>query len=116
MNKNFLNDIRNILILEKQHLLDKSTITVDIDSDGDDVDKIQAKLIVQLDKNLKLREKEKIQSISFVLNKIDEGVYGKCEDCQDEISEKRLLINPCFLTCIDCAQDREILAKQKRKC
>jgi DnaK suppressor protein len=41
------------------------------------------------------------------LEKMDNNEYGLCDDCGDEIPEKRLSINPYFLTCVGCAEERE---------
>jgi DnaK suppressor protein len=39
--------------------------------------------------------------------KLDEGSYGICEDCGDEISERRLRAMIFAIHCIECAQQNE---------
>jgi len=45
--------------------------------------------------------------IDEAIRKLDEGTYGICEDCGDEISEQRLKILPYAIYCIDCKEKRE---------
>lgn len=45
-----------------------------------------------------------IRRIDTVLRRIDEDEYGYCDKCGDEISEKRLEVNPSALLCITCAK------------
>ena len=48
-----------------------------------------------------------LRQISHALKRIDTGDYGKCLDCGDEISGKRLVANPVADLCIDCANEAE---------
>lgn len=41
--------------------------------------------------------------IGEALKRIEEGDYGACENCGEEIAEKRLEIDPAALLCIRCA-------------
>jgi len=45
------------------------------------------------------------------LRKINEGTYGLCEDCGDEISVERLKIIPFATHCKECQEKKEILDK-----
>ncbi|OGW28649.1 MAG: hypothetical protein A2X59_03575 [Nitrospirae bacterium GWC2_42_7] len=47
--------------------------------------------------------------INEALRKIAEDTYGICEECGDEISEKRLSIMPSATLCINCQEDKERL-------
>ena len=46
--------------------------------------------------------KQKIMKIENALKRIDIGFFGICISCGEEISEKRLSIDPTVLKCIDC--------------
>ncbi len=48
-----------------------------------------------------------LRQISDALKRIDTGDYGKCLDCGDQISGKRLVANPVADLCIDCANEAE---------
>ncbi len=113
MNEKFLQQMKENLLTQKKELVSKSARVVDIDTDGDETDEIQANMILELAGQLSDRNLEKIGQIDEALKKISNKDYGLCEDCGEEISEKRLNINPYFLTCILCAEEREAEIRQK---
>ena len=39
--------------------------------------------------------------------RLREGVYGICEECGQEIDEKRLALLPFAICCVDCQKERE---------
>lgn len=43
------------------------------------------------------------QRIETAIRRIDEGEYGYCTGCGDEIAAKRLAIDPTVARCIRCA-------------
>ena len=62
-----------------------------------------------------------IQMMAETLNKIDEarrrleeGTYGYCFECGDEISEKRLRALPFAVRCKDCEEAREVKLQRDR--
>jgi len=114
MNKTFLKKTKEILLQEKATLKEKTSQQEEIDTDGDEVDEIQARIIMQLQSQLNVRDLEKLSKIDDALKRIDEKTYGLCQDCGEEIPEKRLTANLYFLTCISCAEDREIEINRKR--
>lgn len=46
-----------------------------------------------------------IDDINHALEKLDNGSYGKCENCQKEIDEKRLELVPYLKTCLECSEE-----------
>ena len=56
---------------------------------------------------LKDRERRSVMELICALKRIDEGVYGICEDCGKPISEKRLLVAPATTQCIECKAESE---------
>jgi RNA polymerase-binding protein DksA len=45
---------------------------------------------------------KKLQDIIEALKKMDDGTYGICENCNQEIDVERLRANPSAKTCIKC--------------
>lgn len=115
MNKNFLKKMKETLLTQKKELVNKSGQTIDIDTDGDEIDEIQGNLLLELHNQLNTRDITKVKSIDSALSRIENGTYGTCQDCEEDIPEKRLSSNPYFLTCVGCAEDREIEEKQRKK-
>lgn len=52
-----------------------------------------------------------IVDIDIAIEKIDEGTYGKCEDCGGEIAKERLKAIPFARLCIDCKQAQESMGQ-----
>lgn len=53
------------------------------------------------------RERKLISKIRAALERIDEGEYGICESCGEDISEERLTARPVTTRCIDCKKHQE---------
>jgi len=103
--KSFLNKMKDLLLEERKNIFNLCESPVDsVDSHGDDTDEIQANMLVQLANKLNERNASRISKINDALKKINDNTYGLCEDCGDCIPEKRLTINPHFLTCISCGR------------
>lgn len=118
LNKTFLRKMKENLLAQKKSLLDKvpSDKEIDIvDTHGDETDEIQGKMLIELQKKLSERNSNKLSKIDSALERMDSKIYGLCEDCGEQISEKRLMLNPYFLTCIGCAEDRETEEKQRKR-
>lgn len=49
------------------------------------------------------RESERRRLIA-ALARMDEGEFGYCEDCGDEIAKGRLRLDPASTKCVDCAR------------
>ncbi len=55
-------------------------------------------------------QRQLLKDVEECLRKVNEGTYGICEDCGEEISEKRLHVIPTASLCIDCKEQREKMA------
>ncbi len=53
------------------------------------------------------RERKLIIKIQEALERIEDGTYGLCETCGDEIGPKRLEARPVTTQCIDCKTEAE---------
>lgn len=115
LTKTFLKKTKERLLQEKEALLEKSSQRHDIDTDGDETDEVQGNMLIELQNQLSSRNNLKLLQISDALKRIDEKTYGVCQDCEDDIPEKRLSLNPYFLTCVSCAEERENEIKQRKR-
>lgn len=57
---------------------------------------------------------ETLNKINEALARLDEGRYGFCFECGDEISEQRLRALPFAVRCKDCEEARENAAQRER--
>lgn len=61
----------------------------------------------RLDGRLDERGRREIEEIDAALQRLEEGVFGSCQDCGAPISSARLRAVPTVRRCIDCAAVRE---------
>ena len=61
------------------------------------------------------RDRGKVQSIDQALERIEEGTYGICENCEGEITAERLKAMPFTRLCVQCQSERETEAKRNRR-
>jgi DnaK suppressor protein len=57
---------------------------------------------------------ETLQKINEALNRLEEGAYGHCYECGDDIAEQRLRALPFAVRCKDCEQEREQAQQRER--
>src|SRR5579885_2806310 len=114
LNKTFIQKMKEALLLEKKQLLSQARVEQDIDTDGDETDEIQGNMLIEMQNQLSTRNSARLSQIEDALSRIEKQVYGLCQDCDEPIPEKRLLANPYCLTCVSCAEERELEEKRKR--
>jgi len=61
----------------------------------------------ELDLGLVLNEQQVLYRIDEALRRIEEGTYGKCESCGQEIKQSRLKALPFASLCITCKEKEE---------
>ncbi len=57
---------------------------------------------------------ETLNKINEALRRLEEGTYGNCFECGDEIAEARLRALPFALRCKDCEEARETAEQRER--
>jgi DnaK suppressor protein len=66
---------------------------------------------LESDRNFELRirdrERKLINKIREALERLDEGEFGVCESCGEEIGEARLRARPVTTLCIECKTEQE---------
>jgi DnaK suppressor protein len=66
---------------------------------------------LEADRNFTLRirdrERKLIKKIQEAIDRMDDGSYGVCEACGDDISIKRLKARPVTTQCIECKTKEE---------
>ncbi|MBN2058894.1 MAG: TraR/DksA C4-type zinc finger protein [Deltaproteobacteria bacterium] len=62
-----------------------------------------------MDYNIHMKERDSklIIKIEEALDRIQDGTYGICEECNGEISEERLKARPVTTFCINCKKRQE---------
>jgi DnaK suppressor protein len=57
---------------------------------------------------------ETLSKVNEALRRLDEGTYGNCFECGEEIAEARLRALPFALRCKDCEEARETAEQRER--
>src|SRR5512134_3165770 len=57
---------------------------------------------------------ETLNKINEALSRLEEGSYGRCFECAEEIAEPRLRALPFAVRCKDCEEARENAQKRER--
>ncbi|MDD2539871.1 MAG: TraR/DksA family transcriptional regulator [Desulfuromonadaceae bacterium] len=86
-----------------------------IEPGGDIYDQASSERDRELGLLLGDREREKIHSIDEALLRIDEGEYGICEECDEDIPLGRLKAMPFTRHCVKCKSDIEKLQAQTKR-
>ncbi|RME61512.1 MAG: conjugal transfer protein TraR [Candidatus Dadabacteria bacterium] len=118
MKKKDLEKFRKILLEEKkkilqhlQELSESSEEELQFGS-GDDADLASLEISQANLTKIGTREARLLKKIDYSLKKIEEGTYGICENCGEEINVKRLEARPVATLCIDCKNEQETQEKK----
>jgi DnaK suppressor protein len=108
-----------MLLAQRKSILENATrvrqgeLEHDQDDFPDDTDMALAEANLSFTGRIRERETELLSKIDEALEQIDQGDYGECTSCGDEIGIKRLLARPVATLCIGCKEDQERLARQR---
>jgi DnaK suppressor protein len=58
---------------------------------------------------------ETLNKINDALGRLEQGNYGNCFECGEEIAEKRLRALPFAVRCKDCEEAREVAERRERQ-
>ena len=112
--ENHLEHIKQELIARKKFLeeeLDRlSKEPVSDNQSQDDGDQAVSSTLETLRNSLQNAQYEEYVMIESALQAIADGRYGICQDCDQEISEKRLKYYPNAQRCLACQEAAEITA------
>ena len=81
----------------------------------DAVESAEADIQEDLEFALVQMKSETLNKITDALTRLEQGDYGYCFDCGEEIGEKRLRALPFAVRCKDCEQAREMAAERQRQ-
>ena len=57
---------------------------------------------------------ETLAQVDAALRRLEEGAYGRCFECGEEIAEARLCALPFAVRCKDCEEARETVEQRER--
>ena len=112
MDREKLEYFRGLLLEEMHSLLDDAGKTVsEMTADTTNFPDPNDRATQESDRNFELRirdrERKLINKIKDALERIDDGTFGTCEVCGEDISEGRLKARAVTTLCIDCKMEQE---------
>ena len=81
----------------------------------DAVESAEADIQEELEFSLVQMKSETLNKINDALVRLDQGSYGNCFECGEEIAEKRLRALPFAVRCKDCEEARENAEQRERQ-
>lgn len=115
-------EIREILVKLKDDTLREISKALKSGSDtsvggptGDIYDQASSERDRELGLLLGDREREKLHQIDEALLRMEEGEYGVCEECEEDIPIGRLKAMPFARHCVRCKADLEKLQAQTKR-
>ena len=112
MNKQQLEEFRSLLQSQMDELLSDAGKTVsDMTEEKTNFPDPTDRASLESDRNFELRirdrERKLINKIRQALERIEDGTFGQCESCEEEIGTERLRARPVTTLCIDCKTEQE---------
>ncbi len=112
MRKDILKKFRKKFEEQKKNLLFNDKVMredfqVNQDDRYDDVDQATSDVEQSLRMRLRNRELLLVKKIDEAIERIDEGTFGECESCGEDIEVRRLEARPTATLCIQCKEDQE---------
>jgi DnaK suppressor protein len=113
MNKAQLKKFKTMLEEKRDEIVKKAkqTLSEDMMLDAndlpDEMDLASSEYLQSFTFRLRGREKSFLDKIEKALAKIEDGSFGNCEECGEEITLKRLEARPETTLCIRCKEDQE---------
>ena len=81
----------------------------------DAVESAEADIQEDLEFALVQMKSETLNKVNDALVRLEQGSYGNCFDCAEEIAEKRLRALPFAVRCKDCEEARETAERRERQ-
>lgn len=107
MEQQDLDRFKKLLIDKREEILAEAerTLTELTDQNGnipDPNDRASAEADRSFELRIRDRERKLLPKIEAALERINDGTFGQCEGCGEEIGMKRLEARPVTSLCIDC--------------
>lgn len=117
--------LRRLLIQKREDIIREAKSEIKKFKDGEKKQLVETVMddgdmsVVDLSEDISLKQlsthRETLMKIDIALRKLEEGSYGICEECGDEISEERLKIMPFAIYCRDDQERKEMIEKLERE-
>lgn len=109
-------EIRAGLVTKRRHLLEQAKKEMVASTEGrddirDEGDQAAATHDSYLHAKLLEALQRQVKAIDNALRSMDDGTYGECDECGEEILIGRLRVMPFAVKCTECQESRETMSK-----
>lgn len=116
MNKKNIKEFKILLQQRLDELIGEAHSTVsDLIEGEDNFPDPTDRATAESDRNFMLRIRDRERKLIFkireAMQRIEDGSFGECDNCGDDIGVKRLLARPVTTLCIDCKTEMESIEK-----
>jgi DnaK suppressor protein len=118
LNKRDLQRFKKLLLEQRERLQGNQRkalggdIHLDPDDFPDEIDTASSEINLQFTGRLREREQGLLAKVDTALKKIEDGEFGECVNCGEDIGVKRLRARPVAELCIDCKSEQEKLERR----
>lgn len=105
--------LKRLLMEEKQRIFNnsqnarKNEISLSADDLPDETDLASSEISQNLVFKLRERERRLLSLIDDALQRMEDGTFGVCSDCEEPIEPKRLEARPMSVLCVSCKEKQE---------
>lgn len=120
MNEKKLEHFKKLLLDAKAQIMNRGLLNssedfhISQDDLADESDLASNIISQQISFSMREKEQVKLHKINQALEKIADGTFGLCEDCDEPIGEKRLEHQPWSELCIIHAEEQERAGTNRR--
>ena len=113
VDKKKLDQFKLVLLKHRQQIMNVGLLNhsedlhVPAEDLSDETDLASSLIQQQINCTIRDREYAKLRRIDMALDRIHEGTFGHCEECEEEIGAKRLDNQPWSELCIQHAEEKE---------
>lgn len=101
-------DLNNLLAKTEQEIDSlKANIALTNTGEVDQLDKARSSEELFVNQALLAKKQNYLAQVIKALDKERKGHFGICEDCEEDIDNSRLVINPAYECCASCQSIRE---------
>ena len=112
MKKEVVNNFRKVFEGHRNMLLFSDRVvredfSVCADDRYDEIDQATTDIEQSMRMRLRNRETLYIKKVNEALKRIEEGTFGDCDDCGEDIELRRLEARPTATLCVFCKEEQE---------
>jgi DnaK suppressor protein len=112
MRKDTIKKFKRIFEAQRNQLMFSGSVVreefgVNADDRYDEVDQASTEVDKEMRMRLCNREQLYIKKIDEALRRIEEGTFGECDSCGEDIELRRLEARPTATLCVACKEEQE---------